>query len=422
MIKKVFILFLVTLFIFNNIALLYSEESLSLNLLIEEAKKNNPEILAAQKRWEASKARIPQAKSLENPTVGVKFEKIPKGKLRLDKTMSEDKMLSIAQAFPFVGKLTLKGKIALVESQMYASEYKNRELEIIKEVKNAYYELFFNFKEIEISEENLKFLEAIINIAQAKYAVGQISQEEIFKLNLEIAELSNRIQNLKKEQSAKKTQINTLLNRKPEDELGIPQLEEDTSFDIDIDTLYGFTLANQPELSIFSYAIEKNKYAKSLAKRNLFPDLMAEIGLRGFTGGGVGLWDLALAFSVPFWFWTKQRYEIKEAIVNLEEAQATYEAMKNKALAETKDLATEVEISKNKISLYKTNLIPILESSLNSSLAAFRSGKGDLMLLLDTIRMLLENKMSYYKALIEYNTDLADLERIIGKQLSEVSK
>jgi outer membrane protein TolC len=141
------------------------------------------------------------------------------------------------------------------------------------------------------------------------------------------------------------------------------------------------------------------------------------VGLRGITAGGVGPWDLMLAFSVPFWFWTKQRYEVKEAVANLEEAEAAYQAMKNKALSETKNLFTKVEIARNKIELYKTNLIPILEASIESSLAGFRSGKSDFMMLLDTERMLIETKMNYYMALVEYNMNLADLERSVGTDL-----
>ena len=401
---------------------MYSFEPLSLDTLIKEARVNNPEILAARKRWEAAIARIPQAKSLDNPTLGIEFEKIPRGTLKLNRVMPEDRMLSIAQMFPLFGKLSLKGKIAVVESQMFAAEYKNKELEVINEVKNAYYDLYMNYKELELSEQSLIFLQGIAKTAEAKYIVGEIAQEEVFKIHLEMAKLNNAIENLKKERKAKETRINSLINGEPESEVVKPQLSEDIAFDKDLSSLYKFALENQPELLIFSYAIEKNKFAKSLAKKSFFPDLMSEITLRGITSGAVGPWDLMLAFSVPLWFWTKQRYEVKEAIANLEEAEAVYQAMKNKALWETKDLYTKIEIAKNKIRLYKFNLIPILESSIESSLADFRSGKGDFMMLLDTQRMFLETKMDYYKALAEYNMNLADLERTIGIELKEVRK
>jgi len=421
MFKKIFILFLAGVFLLSY-GLSYGDAPLSLDSLIREAKEKNPEILAAKKRWEASLTRIPQAKSLDNPNVGVTFEKIPRGTLKLNKTMPEDRMLSVTQMFPFLGKLSLKGKIALMESQMAASEYKGKELEIINEVKKAYYDLFMNYKEIELSQDSLKILAAIAKIAEAKYTVGEIPQEDLFKLNLEIAKLSNKIQNLKQEQEAKKTLLNSLLNHSPESPLDAPRIDEAISFAKDINLLYKLTITNSPELIIFSYAIEKNKFAKSLAKRSFFPDIMAGIVQRGITSGTLGPWDLMLAFSVPFWFWTKQRYEVKEAIANLEEAQAAYQAMKNQALSETKDVFTKIEIAKNKVKLNQANLIPLLEASINSSLAAFKSGKGDVMLLLDNIRMLIETKMNYYQALVEYNMNLADLERLVGVDLNEVKK
>ena len=401
-----------------------AEEPLNLEALIKEARQNNPDILAAKKRWEASIARAPQAKSLDNPNLGLSFEKVPRGTLRLNKTMSQDRMLSLSQMLPWFGKLSLKGKIALLESQMAASEYKNKELTVINEVKNSYYDLFMHHKTIELNQESLVFLETIAKIAEARYIVGEIPQEELFKINLEMARLSNDIKNHEAEERAHQTHLNTLLNREPEGLLGIHEfsLKEDASFNKDINLLYKLTLENQPELIIFSYAIEKNKYAKSLAKKSVFPDIMTGIVQRGIMSGAIGPWDLMLAFSVPLWFWTKQRYEIKEAVANLEEAEAVYQAMQNKAFAEVKDLAISIEIAKNKINLYKSNLIPILESTIASSLSGFRSGKGDFMALLDNLRMLIETKMEYYKALVEYNMSLADLERAVGINLTEVKK
>src|SRR3990167_1958650 len=82
-----------------------TQEPLILNDLIEEAKKNNPEILSSRKRWDASLARVPQARALDNPQVGITFEKIPRGTLKLNETMPEDRMLSISQMLPFFGKL-----------------------------------------------------------------------------------------------------------------------------------------------------------------------------------------------------------------------------------------------------------------------------------------------------------------------------
>src|SRR3989338_7808106 len=171
--KRSLTMFLIGIFILH-INLAYASGALSLDTLIKEAKDNNPDILAAKKRWEASLAKIPQ-----------------------------------------------KGKIAMVESQMFAAEYKNKELEVINQVKNAYYDLFMNYKETELKKEGLKLLEGIAKVAEAKYAVGDIMQEEVFKIHSEIAGLNNDIANFEQEKLAKQTRLNTLLNKDPESALGI---------------------------------------------------------------------------------------------------------------------------------------------------------------------------------------------------------
>ncbi len=412
---------LVTVMLFDP-AFSYSAEPVSLNALIDEALKNNPQIQAAQRRWEASQARVPQAKSLDNPTIGITFEKIPRGTVKLNKTMPEDRMLTLSQFLPFFGKLKLKGQIALVESQMVAAEYKNTELEIINQLKTAYYDLFMNAKEIEFLTESLKLLEGIAAVSEFRYAVGDMRQEAVYKIHSEIAKLNTDIINLDQEKNFKETRINALLNRDMESPLGQPDLNEDAGFHEDIDSLYRSALDNQPELMIFSYAIEKNKHAKVLARKSSFPDLMGSIVQRGITAGSIGAWDMMLSFTAPLWFWTKQRYEVKEAIANLEQAEAAYKTMKNKALSEVKDLAMKLEVSKNTINLYKTSLIPILESSIASSMPSYQSGQGDFMMLLDSQRMLVDTRMNYYQTLVDYNTNLADLERALGGELSEVTK
>ncbi len=400
---------------------LYAADGVSLDKLITEALRNSPDLRAAGKRWEASRARIPQAKSLEDPVVSFTFEKIPRNTFQLNNTAPEDRMLSISQALPSFGKLSLKKKIAVVEAQMAAAEYKGKELEITRQVKNAYYDLFMNRKEVELTGQNLHLLEAITGIAQARYAVGDISQEDVYKLTVEVMRLKTALNNLAQEGAAKKTRLNTLLNRDPEAQLGIPDIGEDVFFNNDIRSLYQAAVLNQPELAVFSYAIEKNKYAKALTKRSFFPDLMAQLTLRGITSGTIGPWDLMLAFTVPLWFWTKQRYQIKEAIANVEEAEAAYQAMKNRVMFETKDTAAKVTTAANKARLYKNEVVPLLESAAEVSVSALRSGKGQIMALLDTIRMLTEAKMNYYKALVEYNMNISDLERVTGGNYTRVN-
>lgn len=396
-----------------------ASDETTLDALVEEARNSNPDILAARKRWEASLSRVPLSRALEGPSIGVTVEKIPRGTLKLDRTMPEDRMLSFSQFLPFFGKLPLRKKIAVVEAQIAAAEYRGKELDIANQVKQAYFGLYMNRKEAGLTRESLALLESIARIAETNYALGDASQQEVYKIHAEVASLAARLSNLELEHTAKQARLISLLNSAPDREFGIFGLDETAAFAPDTAELYQAALANQPELHIFTSAIEKNKYAVSLAKKGYFPDLMATIVQRGIASGGIGPWDLMLSFTVPFWFWTKQRYEVREAIASVEEAEAALQAMENKAYSEIAGLTAGIASAKNRIRLYTTTLIPMLESSIASGRAALSSGKGDFMLLLDSQRMLIDAKMQYYQALVDYHAGVADLERAAGVALPQ---
>jgi len=383
---------------------------------VQAAKENNPQITAAKKRWDAAKARVPQAKSPDDPQVSASAWMMPKSPVNVKKAPSQEKMLSVSQFIPLFGTLPLKGKIAVVEAQSAGAEYKKLELDIINELKKTYFDLYMNYREEELDRQSLVFLQGLAKTAEARYASSiDMPQTAILKIDVEIARLNTSILNILQERKAKEAALNNLMGRGPESPVAMPAALEENFTGNTLDSLYKSTLVNQPELLLFEYAIEKNKLEKSLAKRSVFPGMTAEITKRG-----LGLWDIMLSFTVPLWYWTKQRYQIKEAVANLEQARAAYKAMSNQALAETKEMYVKTQTAYNMISLYKHNLLPLLEQSIASSLSAFSSGKGDFMELLDSERMLIDSRMEYYRAVVEFNAAVVDLERAAGMGLGEV--
>jgi outer membrane protein TolC len=398
-------------------------EPLKLEQLLEEAVENNRDIAAARKRWEASVARVPLSRVLPDPSIGISVEKVPKGTLKLDRTMPDDRMLTISQFLPLFGKLSLQGKIALVESRMFAAALRNTELDVMNSVRTGYYELFMNERESLLLKESAALLENFARVAEIRLGVGKISQSEVFKIHAEIARLSTALKNLVLRRSAIATRINTLLHRDPHSPLGNPEVPEGVSDAVYLpETLYKKAIENQPELHMLSYAIEKNKFARSLARRSFFPDLMAGIAQRGIASGTIGPWDLMLSFSAPLWFWTKQKYELREAIAGVEEAEAAYAALHDKLMAEISDLYVRIESAKNSMRLSRDALIPVLESSLDASRAAYAAGNGDFFSLVDSQRMLIDAHMEYYRALIDYYIGLSELKRAVGGEVEGVQQ
>lgn len=389
--------------------------ALMLKELINEALQANPDIWTSKYKVEAAKAKIPQAYSLKDPEFGVMFDNVPEGK-KFNLGTAEQRF-TIRQMVDNPVKLYAMGEMA--KNMTYASEQmvKERERDIIAKVKKAYYEYYLVHKSIEINGENRIFLELMARISELKYATGKVSQQDVLKAQVELSMLANELIVLNKEKESARAMINALLSRSTEAPLGEPldlKLPEKTFTFAELKTK---ALLVRPELRAMEYEIQKEKAGVTLAWGQYIPDITfsgTRIRDEGMMFNG---WAAEVMFTFPLYFGSKQNYMLKEARANVEAAQSTYKSMQNMALFQVKDALTKVEASQQTVDLYLTSIIPQTEQTLKAAIIAYETGKVDFLTLLEAQRSLRNARLSYYKALAEYESRLADLERAVGTDL-----
>ena len=101
---------------------------LNVDQLVDEALQNNPEILAAKKKWEVFKEKIPQAYALEDPMFGLGIINLPTNFSFRDEDMTM-KEFSISQKFPFPGKRPLMKEMAEKEAEAVFTEIQGKSIE-----------------------------------------------------------------------------------------------------------------------------------------------------------------------------------------------------------------------------------------------------------------------------------------------------
>ena len=79
--------------------------------------------------------------------------------------------------------------------------------------------------------------------------------------------------------------------------------------------------------------------------------------------------------------------------------------------------ANKITTYQDVISLYKTALIPQTEQSFQSAKTAYETGRIDFLNWLDAERVLLQTRLAYYKAIVDYQKSIAYLERVVGRDL-----
>lgn len=180
--------------------------------LVREALDHNPEIQAARQRWESARAVVPQVQTLPDPKVNFVYW-----------GLEQQAMYGMTQEIPFPGKLGLKGEIASRESERVEQNHLATRLAVVARLKEAFYELHMIHKSIEVISKNKLLLEDFEETAEARYAVGQAAQQDVFRAQTEISRLLARLASLEQRRQSSHAEINRLLNRLPSDPLGAPE-------------------------------------------------------------------------------------------------------------------------------------------------------------------------------------------------------
>lgn len=396
--------------------LLFAQEPLSLQALVEEVRERNPEIRALRNRVQAKEFKAKAEGLLDDPTFKVEIEDIPiERPLNLGDSMQT--RYSFGQMLPFPGKLSLRERIALKEALIAEAEAREKELEVIGVLKEVYYEYAFIVESIKITREIKDVLENVLRNAEVRYSLGQMSQQDVIKAQMEISILVNDILTLEAEKDVTHARFNALLNRDTPSLLPEPEEIPRERIDMSVEELIKRAIDKNPRLRAMAYEIEAQEAMVSLAARNYYPDLMLGIGLIR-RDGRFDSWDLMASINIPLWL-SKYNNQVKEARANRDVSASRLKAEKNLKSFEVREAVIKVERADRVRTLYETGLLPQSELYFASTLSGYQTGKANLLTLLDNERLLKKTKIEYLRSIVDYNKGIASLEKVMGGEIGK---
>lgn len=397
-----------------------SEAPLTLAEAVKHALDRNPEVQRLQHRLRATDAKAKQAPYLEDPQIALQLGGVPLSN-PTSFNQADTNSIGIRQMIPFFGKLGLKEKIAQREVNIVEQELRAKEREIISMVKMAYADLFMAERSIEILREQLEILRVVIGATEARYRVGRVPQQDVFKAQLEQSQILNQLIVAEEEITVATVKLNTAMYRPPRTPIQVPAdltLPDSSFTDSALDDL---ALANRPELRGAEREIERAEITHELAERNRkYPDFMLGWDyMRMPTDMKKDRYGAMVNITIPFSPWTagRRNYEVEESLAEIRAARANRDAMRNVTLREVSQSQAKVQAARRSITLLNEGLLTQAELSFRSAMAAYQTGRVEFVALLEAQRALREARMGYYKATVGFLQNLADLERVIGKDL-----
>ena len=136
-----------------------------LNMLIETALVQSPALQAILDQQEGAGHRVESADDLADPVVSFAFSNYPVDSFAADETPMTGNELQLAQMIPYPGKLKAKKDVALQDELWFKGVYEDARLELARQIKDAYYELYAIDRAIETVRSNVGLLDDLSQLA-----------------------------------------------------------------------------------------------------------------------------------------------------------------------------------------------------------------------------------------------------------------
>ncbi len=388
------------------------------------ASLNNAELRAKFEQWKAALEQIPQAKALDDPkfTYSYFIEEVE------TRVGPQQQKFGIMQVFPWFGKIQARTDLAAAKAQAAQQRYETTKLKLFRQVKVAFYEFAYLATAIDIAKHNLELLQHFEEVARTKYLTATAIHPDIIRAQVELAKLEDILKSLQQLREPTVAKLNSVLNRPIDAELNWPEKVKPKQVPLDRKLLVQALKRANPELAELSWEIQAAKSSVELAKKKFYPDIGVGLDwiqtdsaiMPGQRDSGKDPVILMFSMNIPLW---QNNYKAAEqqAKVNVRKIQAQRTNTENKLLSSVFEVLYDIEDSQRKTHLYGDVLVAKAQELVQASETAYKAGTIGFLSLIDAQRMLLKYELDYERAVTNNQQKLAELEMLVGTELSSLN-
>lgn len=396
----------------------------NLRSLVDYALANNPEVNVARERHIGALARVPQAMALPEPKLTYRYF-VNEVETRVG---PQEHGIGLSQTLPWFGKRGLQGDAATETARAAQEGIASIQNTVIAEVANAYYELFYLGRSIEIIRGNRDLILHLERVARARYGAGAATHADVIRAQVELGIIENRLGSLKDRRAPLFARLNALLNRPTTEIFDLPSILIFEPVLYTDDELLAKVSLHNPDLRATSFEIEAAHRQRERANKNYLPDITlgldyiatGDARMPGVQDSGDDALSATIGFTLPIW---RSKYDagVKEADAILRQQQFKRDQQLNTFHAETVTALFKLRDAQRQIDLYEKTLLPKANESLVATQRAYSTGAAPFADTIDAQRMLLNFELSFARAITDHHQARTVLEKLTGQSLTNQS-
>jgi cobalt-zinc-cadmium efflux system outer membrane protein len=389
---------------------------LSLSEVTAAALANNPAIKEALRKWNAAKARIPQAAAWDDPRLGGesrvrRFVDVPPNAFM-------DQAVSVEQMVPITGKNLARARAAVAEAVSVYEEVRRQQLDVIAGARASFFRLANAYEQLEINDKNIVSLKQIADISRSKYEAGTETAANVLVAETDYSKLLEMRRDLERQLSDEQAQLNTLMNRDAFAAIGLPEKASVNMPELSVPRLRPLLLAQRPEIKMAEAKIDMEKSRLQLARREWIPDPALSVKAQRYNDAAqaVSELDAGVSFTVPWVNPAKYSAAVREAKENLGAAEHGLDRSQKEALRLLRDQLQKIETFHHHVELFRDKLVPQSRQAFEANQLSYESGTASFLDWITAQRNLRDIESTARQHLNDYQVAVAELEAIVGAQ------
>jgi outer membrane protein TolC len=409
------------------VRLAQAQEDPALHAVVADILEGNPELAAAAARARAAALEAPQVRALPDPMAGVTlFLAGPETRVGPQRLM-----LAVSQRLPWLSKLALAERVALLEAAALEAEVEAQRLRLVTEGRKLWYELAFLERQRHITEEFRAHLEQHEEIARTRYATGIGQGQGVIKLQAEITRAERELLAIRERQAVLAARIGALRDGVWHGLASRATLPAVDAVHLELESLRERAYERRPELAAAAARVSRAEAMEQLAEKRFRPDFSLgltytlveerqdEAGrLQPPPGNGDDVFGLQGGITLPV-----RREKLRAGLEQADELRlAALEgrrAARTRIDAELNELLDRLPLAWRQLRLLEDVLIVQAEESLASARAGYVAGALGALDLLDAEHVLFDARTAVARAAADYAIYLARLEGVVGEPLKE---
>jgi outer membrane protein TolC len=387
------------------------EKPLGLDDLVARALEQNPRIMAAAREAEAYSFQIIPARTLPDPMIEFSLMNMGLSSFSLGMDPQSGLGVALAQDFPFPGKLRLKGEIAASAYGRKREEMETVKREVIRDLKNTYYEFFFVRRALAIFFRQKELLLQARKLSEEKYAVGGGAQSDILKALTAVSKMDEMIIPMREMATALEVKINLAIDLPPDRPLGEPAAGESAILTGSLAEWQAKALTVSPLVRGAKLLAGENEKMTAMARKEFFPDIRVTAGWE-YKGALTDMFKFMVGLELPLFQHRRQSNWLKGAKAMEAASGANAAAVANDVLTMLTEYYLQARTAASLIALYQNQLRLQARLTVESSLANYQVNKVDFTSLLMDIDTQFAVELAYYRELARFWQAMAAIESL----------